>query len=219
MCWNGNDVTRVERDSHWKGPPSTSHKLGSGDGTSINVWSDAWLSVTSQLRPMGPPPISHLHATVADLLIPGTKEWDVSKIRMILPFEETRLRTINPSKSGAPDKMIWPLTHTGEYSVKTGYAAAMMQGPVSEEVRMVETITNWKKSVWKLQTTPKIKLFMWKVFHGAIPVGEQLIRRHIGVDGRCKLCGRSESINHLFFECSFAQKVWASTPPDAKLLT
>ena len=45
-----------------------------------------------------------------------------------------------------------------------------------------------------------------------IPVGEQLIRRHIGVDGKCKLCGRSESINHLFFECNFAQKVWAATP-------
>lgn len=91
---------------------------------------------------MGPPPAEQPQLTVSDLLDPSTKEWDVEKVQLILPFEEPRVRTIKPSKMGAPDKLMWLLTHTGEYSVKTGYAAALMQYQVAEAVQNAETITN-----------------------------------------------------------------------------
>lgn len=55
-------------------------------------------------------------------------------------------------------------------------------------------------------------MFTWKIFHEALPVGEQLLRRHISPDGKCKRCGNTESITHLFFECDFAIKVCDSVP-------
>ena len=47
-----------------------------GDGRSINIWDDAWLSLSEQKRPMGPAGEATLELRVADLLIAETMEWD-----------------------------------------------------------------------------------------------------------------------------------------------
>lgn len=52
---------------------------------------------------------------------------------------------------------------------------------------------------------------------GALPVGERLTDRHIPVDARCKRCGESESIIHLFAQCPFSTKIWSLTPVDRDL--
>ena len=75
-----------------------------------------------------------------------------------------------------------------------------------------QTYFDWNKGVWKIEVEPKIKLFLWKVFQGALPVGERLQARNIATDPKCKRCGLTESINHLFFQCEFAQKVWNFAP-------
>ncbi|XP_013583270.1 PREDICTED: uncharacterized protein LOC106292205 [Brassica oleracea var. oleracea] len=49
---------------------------------------------------------------------------------------------------------------------------------------------------------------MWKIFHGTIPVGEQLIRRHIGVDGNCKLCGRWTTPEDIVSKAIYLAKEW-----------
>ena len=41
---------------------------------------------------------------------------------------------------------------------------------------------------------------------------EKLLARHVNVDPLCKRCGRLESINHLLFQCEFAEKVWKVAP-------
>lgn len=134
------------------------------------------------------------------------------KIRQVLPFEEHKIRLIKPSLSGAPDKIIWTQTPSGEYTTKSGYTAILPnhhpQPPVLQGLHNFE----WRKNVWNLHTAPKIKLFLWKTFHGAIPVGEQLRARQINVDGKCKTCGQPESIGHLFLHCSFAKQVWSLAP-------
>lgn len=148
-----------------------------GNGMSINIWTDAWLSLSEQERPMGPAPASLLTTTVSDLFVPGTRDWDVGTIQQIIPHAERAIRAIKPSHTGAPDKRIWLLTPNGDYSVKSGYAAAMLSKPIAPEMQNPET--NWRKCVWRLQTTPKIKMLIWKIFHGALPVGDQLLVRNI----------------------------------------
>ncbi|CAG7871236.1 unnamed protein product [Brassica rapa] len=39
-----------------------------------------------------------------------------------------------------------------------------------------------KEAVWKLTTSPKIKVFLWKTLCNAIPAGELLIKRSIKMD-------------------------------------
>lgn len=111
---------------------------------------------------------------------------------------------IKPSQTGAPDKLIWLGTKSREYSTKSGYYTAVNRDRLGNN-----TDLNWKKNVWKLEYAPKIKLFSWKMLKGALPVGERLNQRHVLVDPLCKRRGDSESITHLFFQCSNARKVWS----------
>lgn len=47
---------------------------------------------------------------------------------------------------------------------------------------------------------------------GAIPVGEQLAKRGVGLEITCKRCGQPKSVDHALLLCNFAQKVWELAP-------
>ncbi|WZY78416.1 hypothetical protein YC2023_024800 [Brassica napus] len=182
-----------------------------GNGESINIWDKPWLSCEAQERPMGPAPMEFQHLTVADLMLPNY-EWDVDLIRLVLPQEEHRITMIKPSRTGAPGKLAWLSSKSGEYTTRTGYATALSHRVDPMDITQEDLAFNWKKAVWSLKTSPKTKLFVWKALHGAIPAGEALRARHINVDGKCKRCNMPETIDHLFFHCSYAKQMWLSAP-------
>ncbi|XP_018515407.1 uncharacterized protein LOC103828072 isoform X2 [Brassica rapa] len=62
------------------------------------------------------------------------------------------------------------------------------------------------------ETVEKIKVFLWKSLHGALPVGEQFAIRNIPVTSRCARCDSEESVVHLLFNCPYAKKVWELAP-------
>lgn len=51
-------------------------------------------------------------------------EWG-KKILDIFPQWESTIITIKPSLAGAPDKLIWLGTNSGEYTTKSGYHTAI----------------------------------------------------------------------------------------------
>ncbi|KAL0857263.1 hypothetical protein Bca101_062417 [Brassica carinata] len=122
-----------------------------------------------------------------------------------------------PSSLKMKDERVWLLDKSGQYSTKTGYAAAKlnMVGKHQE--------FNWRKSVWNVACSPKIRQFLWKMMHNALAVGESLLERGMQVDGRCKRCGGSESVLHVMFHCPFARRIWESCPalsvPPASLIS
>ncbi|KAL0843027.1 hypothetical protein Bca101_016272 [Brassica carinata] len=138
-------------------------------------------------------------------------EWDLHKLQVFVPDFAEKIQFIRPSISGAPDKLVWLGTKNGEYSTKSGYYAAV-DCENFFEVGPTGTDFNWKKNVWELDVSPKIKTFAWKLLKGALPVGERLADRHIPIDPTCKRCGASESITHLFFQCQYSRKVWRLAP-------
>ncbi|KAH0866850.1 hypothetical protein HID58_073872 [Brassica napus] len=80
--------------------PSSSRGWEVGNGSSINIWEKPWLSFSTQLRPMGPPPREFSQLTVSDLMLPDRNEWDIDMIQRVLPFEEQRILAIKPSRVG-----------------------------------------------------------------------------------------------------------------------
>lgn len=67
----------------------------------------------------------------------------------------------------------WLKNLSGEYSTKFGYIVASEVGESNQITNPVRQ--DWNIQVWKLNFSLKVKLFMWKALHGALPVGEQLI--------------------------------------------
>lgn len=64
--------------------------------------------------------------------------------------------------------------------------------------------------LWKdTQIIPKLKVFVWRAIHGALPVKEVLAVRIHHIDPTCQICGRGpETIMHALFKCDFARAMW-----------
>lgn len=105
-----------------------------------------------------------------------------------------------PSSRGKEDSFIWD-PNGGSYSVKEGYKALQAQ----------TALNNWQyhKSVWKIESLPKIKFFNWTLLHGKLLTAENLKKKGIQGPSICFMCKNSEeSLNHLFIECPIASVCW-----------
>ncbi|KAH0849981.1 hypothetical protein HID58_095918, partial [Brassica napus] len=135
-------------------PPGDATRL---DGEEINVWDDPWLSHCEQFRPMGPAPEALQSLKVSDLLLPETKEWDLAKIKLTLPFHKDQIPGIQPSRMKAADELISLKNTTGEYSTRSGYLIQL-------EARTAEAPTNqvaapdWLANVWNVKTLEIVKV-------------------------------------------------------------
>lgn len=178
----------------------------------IRIWDDPWLSLTTQLRPTGPSTKVSANFTVASLFHENTRRWNTEKIRQVLPQWERIIKTIKPSEAGAPDKQIWLNTPSSVYTTKSGYHSAIKKRTEEEDPNDAAVELEWFKGVWNIHASPKIKMFLWKLFQQALPIGEVLAMRNITTDSLCKRCGTPESIDHLFLHCLFAEQVWRSAP-------
>ena len=63
--------------------------------------------------------------------------------------------------------------------------------------------------IWKLDTLPKIKTFLWRCVHNSIGVKTCLARRGFGDDEGCPVCLREpETILHAFRDCPRVKQIW-----------
>lgn len=63
--------------------------------------------------------------------------------------------------------------------------------------------------IWKSKCSPTMKIFLWKLCIGKLPV-RGLLSRRCSISGDCARCpGVLESIDHALFGCKFATDVWA----------
>ncbi|KAL0661026.1 hypothetical protein Bca4012_097863 [Brassica carinata] len=104
--------------------------------------------------------------------------------------------------------MVWLKEKSGEYSTKTGYGLGMV---VDRPTLVANEPVHWLKDIWNVNTSPKLKDFIWRVVKKAIPVSSNLERR--GVPRfNCKKCGGYEDDMHVFLSCSIAEEVWSLIP-------
>jgi hypothetical protein len=96
------------------------------------------------------------------------------------------------------DQVSWALEPHGKFTVSSLYRK-INQGPSLPH----------EKLLWKSKLPLKIKIFLWQMAKGKMPVNEQIHRRHGRSNGQCALCGQMESINHIFFSCVFARLLWS----------
>lgn len=184
-----------------------------GNGKETNLWQEQWLS----RKPARHASVRGISSDmkVCELMIQGTREWDIQRIQELFPEEESRLiQKVRVMSSESEDKYCWDYTKTGHYTVKSGYWVQqnVIQGDQSEVLVNQPSLDCLYQAIWQVKTSPKIQHFLWKCLSNILPVAETMKKRHIAKEDECHRCSTgSESINHMLFQCPFARLVWANS--------
>ncbi|XP_018488051.2 uncharacterized protein LOC108858662 [Raphanus sativus] len=185
------------------------------NGQDTRVWKDPWISLEKQVKPFGPVREANMDLRVSDLLTDDLK-WNTKRVESILPEFSKQIHCIKPSRKGAEDIHIWLPLNSGVYSTKSGYnsvaelpqTAQLVPTPASGP----EIDFSWIKDVWSQKTSPKLRLFLWSVIQGALPIGSELQRRGMVSAALCPRCKEEETTLHIFLQCPFAKEVWSHIP-------
>ena len=107
----------------------------------------------------------------------------------------------------------WALTKDGSFSVRSAYFTQLKMSRAGKSSSSVsKELTLWTK-VWKTKTAPKIQTFGWKVLHDSIPVRANIMKRNMGDDGVCPMCGEAdETVMHALVRCEEAAMTWRVSP-------
>lgn len=64
--------------------------------------------------------------------------------------------------------------------------------------------------IWKIKVAPRVKHFIWLLFHGCLSTSDFLYKMNLGPDNPCTFCSLSqETINHLFCHCYKITQIWS----------
>ncbi|CAL9003043.1 unnamed protein product, partial [Prunus brigantina] len=183
-------------------------------GNSVKLWEDSWLPSSNHgyLRHIALVP-STGPRMVADIIDWDHKTWNLEDIENLISVAEANeILSLPIGGKDTLDRLIWPHTMNGSYSVKSGYhwiiGNIMRAQPNRIESSHQVDKQVWK-SIWECKTLPKIKLFMWRAIHGIIPTFASLFKKKLCPSPLCPLClVFPESVEHVIFLCPWARKVW-----------
>ncbi|VVA33995.1 PREDICTED: reverse mRNAase [Prunus dulcis] len=78
------------------------------------------------------------------------------------------IRCIPIGHSSRPDRLVWPWNSSGSYTVKSGYHCfhARQNTDIASHNHTSRIVSErvWK-TIWKVETLPKIKLFIWRALY------------------------------------------------------
>jgi hypothetical protein len=183
-----------------------------GNGDKINIWSDPWVP-TSHDRRVTSARGNAIVTKVSDLIDPYTGQWDEPLLRDIFnAIDAEPILQIPLNTHGFEDFIAWGFSQNGVYTVRSAYHLQWRHqfGPTTGQAVHGSSSANpiWR-SIWKLKIPSKIKIFIWRVLHGILPLKSTLVNRHIGTSGECPICQLGlEDIQHLLFLCPVASDIW-----------
>ncbi|KAM0910182.1 hypothetical protein ACQ4PT_014329 [Festuca glaucescens] len=180
-----------------------------GDGTHVNIWSDQWLNrkdAAKTITPRG----RCLLTRVSDLIDPVTNKWDVNLLRNNFWEIDVKAILATPLREDFEDYYAWLFEESGVFTVKSAYKlhVRLRDGSMQSSSNPELTEKFWK-DVWKLECTPKIKQFIWRLSHNSLPLKKNLERRGVKCDTLCVCCGRLDEYGaHLFVKCKAVKPIW-----------
>ena len=132
------------------------------------------------------------------------KRWDIDRLQHVINDQSLiqRILGVPLPISDIQDSLIWGCTSSGDFSMQP--ATWLTHGIHPSTARP------WPHAwIWKLDTMPKILIFIWQLCHNALHVRLPLHSRGVDLDPLCPLCGQqNESIQHLFLSCPSTLRVW-----------
>ena len=183
-----------------------------GNGERVSVFNDPWLPRPYSFLPITRSSSVQTELKVKDLINATDNCWNMEAVEAHLwPIDHNEVLKVPIGLFRGEDSLLWHFDKKGEYSVRSGYKAAIesrnqVGGSSNEEA------VKWWKYLWGLRIPPKVKIFIWRCFHEILPTAFNLERRHVSVSPRCYRCGEDgETIFHALISCRLAIEVWEET--------
>ncbi|XP_004301440.1 PREDICTED: putative ribonuclease H protein At1g65750-like [Fragaria vesca subsp. vesca] len=191
------------------------------NGKSIQIWHDSWIPPPSMgggiLIDGALPPSS---PQLVDSLIDwDTHTWRLDGVANVLSREaEDRIRCIPIGEEDGNDRLLWPWSKNGSFTVKSGYHWLHQQSSMNASPLVITGTSHrvgkkmWRL-LWGMPTLPKVKLFFWQVMGGVGPNFSNLYKRKLTSSPMCPLCGlEDETFEHLLLLCSWVSPIWFGSP-------
>ncbi|XP_057249396.1 uncharacterized protein LOC130590838 [Beta vulgaris subsp. vulgaris] len=173
-----------------------------GNGEMINVWRDPWIA-DEDGRFISSPMVDNVRQ-VKDLMMAGSSTWNIDLITRVFNERDTKCILALPlSEQSKEDVITWAFTKDGVYSVKTAY----MLGKMFNLDGFHEA---WVK-LWKVEVSPKVRLFLWRLCTGTLPTRALLHYRHMLEHNCCSWCGEEETVSHALFLCPRVTDLWSES--------
>ena len=140
-----------------------------------------------------------------------TRTWYIDILNgFFAPLEVDLILKIPLSFNYVEDKLVWPHTANGVYSVKSGYnflakekASSPLAASFLDDGRSI-----WK-TLWTLSVPNKIKNFLWRASKEAIPVKKNLVARKVLSEDVCDHChAATEDVHHALWDCHKLLPLW-----------
>ena len=117
---------------------------------------------------------------------------DVKMLIQATPFTMT---------SRGKDKLTWASSPQGSFSLKSAYRIAI------GHKENADFSAGW---IWKENTLPRIKTFLWMCAHNSIEVRSCLMKRGVYAEDLCPICQEElESVLHALCDCAWVKLVWS----------
>ncbi|KAL8466311.1 hypothetical protein ACS0TY_035426 [Phlomoides rotata] len=110
-------------------------------------------------------------------------------------------------KQGVKDTWKWNRAPDGSYSTKEAYEWIMRSKEREVQLELEEF-----KLIWNSFCPTKVRMHACRILWERIPTTTKLIRRNAilpNTSTTCSFCEQdTETVRHIFFECSFTYKIW-----------
>ncbi|XP_077232625.1 uncharacterized protein LOC143869974 [Tasmannia lanceolata] len=168
-----------------------------GPNSNLLFWKDPWhpngpLENQSSLSSISIPE----SATISDTISNGW--WSLIHQHPYLSDLKAILVT-SLFSSSTPSFPVWMPEADGTFSTKSAW----------NSIRSSHHPPDWVSSLWFPGHIPKFSFTAWQAIQDRLPTKDRLTFLPINADKRCLLCNSvTESVNHLFFSCSYSAWIW-----------
>ena len=161
-----------------------------GCGEDISIWNDAWLPSQEHPQILSDIVPGFEDGRVSDLINPSLRKWEVDLVQgLFSPEEAAMVLSIPLSRTPVEDKIIWPFTPSGNYTVNSGSKFLNKLNSMFDSADNPQQQNEVWNLIWGLNVPNKVRNFMWQVCKEAIPTKHNLMRRKILNEDRCEHCG------------------------------
>jgi mannosylglycoprotein endo-beta-mannosidase len=174
-----------------------------GDGTKIRFWEDTWFD-TSPLSVQ----FWDIYIICNEQMATLNQVWDGERLKLSFRrnFSSSlmeRWRELEQIASSIffsndCDSLIWEYSTSGNYSSSSCYNIISYRGVTPIFI----------PSIWTLVVPPRVHIFLWLFANNKLMTRDNMLKRNLGKPTDCIFCSEEESVDHLFFSCIVATKIW-----------